>query len=116
MQHVMLDVQSQNMNSLYMLCRMHAYCTGGFRRDTALATQRAVSSERLRNKAPWCSVIVWPVSKFQSGEIGSAPERFELSKGMFRSILAMVLGFETLNLKLCESKLRELAVKRKRKH
>ena len=39
-----------------------------------------------------------------------APGRFELSKDMFRSIFAAILGFETLHFKFCESKLRELTV------
>ena len=50
-------------------------------------------------------------SKVQSGkEMGPAPGRFELPKGILKGAWATVLGFETLYMKFCESKLWELTV------
>ena len=43
-------------------------------------------------------------SRVQSGKMGPAPGRFDLSKGISKSSSAMVLGFETLNLKSSELK------------
>ena len=40
------------------------------------------------------------------GQMGPAPERFELSKCILKWTEAIVLGFETLNLKSCELKVR----------
>ena len=50
------------------------------------------------------------LSKAQSGKTGPAPGRFEFSKGMLDWQWAIILGFETLDLKCCELKLWELTV------
>ena len=44
------------------------------------------------------------------GKVSPVPGRFELSKGILKRTKAVVLGFETINLKFCELKLRELTV------
>ena len=49
-------------------------------------------------------------SKVQSGNMGRGPRRFELSKGMLNLTMAMLPGFETINLKFCDMRLRELTV------
>ena len=63
------------------------------------------------------SYFAWPLycnptgaSKVQSGKTGRAPGRLELSKGISKWTRAMVLGLETLNLKLFELKSSELTV------
>ena len=49
-------------------------------------------------------------SKVQSGKMGPAPGRFDVSKGILTWTWAMVLGFETLTFKFRELKAWELTV------
>ena len=48
------------------------------------------------------------LSEARSGDTGPAPGRSQLAKGTLERKRARVLGFETLELKLCNSKVREL--------